>query len=133
MNMPDRWTLLRKALIADALISGVTGTMMMIGAPLVDQLLGLPSSLLLYAGLSLLPFAALLAVCAIRPSLPQPLVWAIIAYNALWAIDSVLLLLLGVVSPTLLGTAFVIAQAVVVALLAELQYMGLRAEAGARA
>ena len=56
-------------------------------------------------------------------------VWAIIAYNVLWSVDSVVLLVSGYVAPTALGYAFVIFQAVVVAGFAALQIVGLRKEA----
>jgi hypothetical protein len=49
-----------------------------------------------------------------------------IVANALWAIASIALLVAGLISPNLLGYAFVIGQAAVVALLGELQYIGLR-------
>ena len=61
-----------------------------------------------------------------REIISRPAVWPVIIANALWAIASALLLVSGWVAPTALGYAFVIAQAVVVALLGELQYMGLR-------
>jgi hypothetical protein len=61
-----------------------------------------------------------------REAIPRPAAWAIIAANAAWAIASGLLLVSGLVAPTLLGYAFVIGQAAVVALLGELQYVGLR-------
>ena len=50
--------------------------------------------------------------------------WVVILGNAGWVVGSVLVLLLA--SPTAIGYAFVIAQAVVVVFLAELEYMGLR-------
>jgi hypothetical protein len=50
--------------------------------------------------------------------------WLAILGNAGWVAGSVLVLVLF--SPTALGYAFVIAQAVVVAFLAELEYYGLR-------
>ena len=55
--------------------------------------------------------------------------WAVIAFNALWSIDSIVLLVSGYVAPAALGYAFVIFQAVVVAGFAGLQYVGLRKEA----
>jgi len=117
---------LRRALLADAAISGATGLLMMLGAEFLKGLLGVPVSLLYYAGLSLLPFAALLVYFTTRESLARPVLWAIIICNALWAIDSILLLLTGWIQPTALGYAFIIAQALVVAIFAELQYFGLR-------
>jgi hypothetical protein len=122
---------LRRVLLADAIVSGGTGLLLMGGGGLVKDLLGLPVTLMQYAGFSLLPFAALVAWIAMRDTISRPAVWAIIAYNALWAADSILLLLTGWVSPTALGVAFVIAQAVVVAGFAELQYVGLRRSAAA--
>jgi hypothetical protein len=50
----------------------------------------------------------------------------VIIANALWAIDSILILLIGWVEPNVLGYAFIIAQALIVAVFAEAQYVGLR-------
>jgi hypothetical protein len=60
-------------------------------------------------------------------------VLAVIGLNALWALDSILLLVSGWVAPTAAGFAFVIAQGVVVAMYAELQLMGLRRSTAAAA
>lgn len=117
---------LRQVLLADALISGVTGLAMMLGAGLLADLLGLPAMLLRWAGLILLPFAALVGWLATRERLPSRAVWAVITLNALWAADCVLLVVAGLIEPTWLGLAFVLFQAAVVALFAELQYVGLR-------
>jgi glucose uptake protein GlcU len=59
------------------------------------------------------------------PQLRWP-VWGVVIGNAIWVLDSVLLLLSGSVQPTAIGTAYVIAQAVVVAVIAELEFTGLR-------
>jgi hypothetical protein len=123
---------LRRVLIADAAASGATGALMLVGAGLLEPLLGLPPMLLRPASLILLPFAALVAYVATRPLLSRGAVWAIIIANLLWVADSAALLLGNWVAPTALGYAFVISQAVVVAALAELEYVGLRRLAGAR-
>ena len=81
---------------------------------------------MLVAGSALLPFAALLVWLSNRQQISRQVVWAVIAVNALWVIDSLLVLLIGWLSPNLFGYAFVIAQALAVALLAELQWFGLR-------
>jgi ABC-type proline/glycine betaine transport system permease subunit len=73
----------------------------------------------------LVPFAALLAVVATRARISRAAVWTIIAANAAWTIGSFGLLAVGI-APTALGYAFVIAQALAVAILAELEYTGLR-------
>jgi hypothetical protein len=117
---------LRRVLLADAAVSGATGAMMALGGGLIAPLAGVPQTLLLGAGVSLIPYAVLVAVLASRATLPRPAVWAVIAYNALWAVDSLVLLRTGWIAPTLLGEAFVIFQAAVVGLFAALQYLGLR-------
>src|SRR4051812_7889376 len=115
-------TFLRRALIGDAAISAGTGLMLLAGAGLVSALLGVPAGLMRWSGLSLLPFAALVAWLATRPNINVPAVWAVIAYNLLWTVDSIVLLLSGLIAPSRLGEAFVIFQAAVVAGFAGLEY-----------
>jgi hypothetical protein len=122
----QRMSFLRFALLADAVASGATGLLAFAGAGILAELLGLPTNLLRYAGLSLLPYVAIVAYVGTRTTISRPAVWAIIAYNMLWAIDSVVLLVSGSVSPTALGYAFVLVQATAVAGLGGLQYVGLR-------
>ena len=119
-------TFLRGVLFADAATCVATGLLLIFGAGPLEQYLGLPAGLLRYAGLSLLPFAALLVYVAARANLSPGAVWAVIVLNALWTVDSVLLLLTGWVSPTGPGYAFVAAQALAVAALAGLEYVGLK-------
>src|SRR5262245_30611718 len=126
MSHDQSSTFLRRALVLDAAASGATGLLMVVGAGLLEGLLGLPAALLRWAGIVLVPYVAFVALTATRESISRPAVWAIIAANAVWAIASGLLLVSGLVAPTALGYAFVIFQAVVVALLGELQYMALR-------
>lgn len=125
-DLMNPFTFLRRVLIVDAVTSGAMGLLLVGAANLLAPLLGLPSALLDTAGLSLIPFAALVGWVATRQQLPRPGVWAIIACNAVWSVDSILLLLSGYVAPTVLGYAFVLAQALVVAIIAELEYVGLR-------
>ena len=117
---------LRQVLFADAAVSGAAGLLMVAGAPFLSPLLGLPTGLLFYAGLALFPFVALLVAVARRGAASRAVIIDIIAINALWVAASVGLLVSGTVAPTLLGYAFVIAQALTVALLAELQFVGFR-------
>ncbi len=78
-----------------------------------------------YAGLSLFPFAALLIYLGTRESLSPSIVWAVIVCNALWTTDSFLLLLTGWIEPNGLGYAFIIAQALGVAVFTGLEFLGL--------
>ncbi|PWS38863.1 hypothetical protein DFH01_06345 [Falsiroseomonas bella] len=117
--------LLRFALRLDAAASGVLALLMLLGAPLLADPLGLPEGLLRGAGLVCLPYAAVLAWMTGRPSLPAWAVWSVIGLNAVWTADSLLLLASGWVAPTALGTAFVLAQAAAVGGFALLQWRGL--------
>jgi len=54
----------------------------------------------------------------------------VIAGNAAWTLASIALLFSGAVTPNLLGEAAIAMQAIVVGVLAELQYIGLRRSSG---
>jgi hypothetical protein len=124
---------LRTVLLADAIASGATGLLMIAGAGLLDGLLGLPVAQLREAGLVLIPYVAFVAWVGTREAISRSAVQAIIVLNVLWVAGSIGLLVSGWVAPTMLGTAFVIAQGAVVAVLAELQFIGLRRGAAAAA
>jgi hypothetical protein len=117
---------LRKALLADAALTGLTGIMALLGSGVLANLLGLRPALLLWSGAVLVPFAALVAFLATRERMLRPWVVVVIASNVLWVAGSFLLLLIGWVDPNSLGKTFVIGQALIVAVLAELEFMGLR-------
>lgn len=119
-------SLLRRTLIADALISAAAGLVMTAGAGLLQGLLQLPYSLLMGAGLALFPWAACLLWLARKPMLPSAAVWAVIVLNLVWIADSAWVALGGSFAPNALGLAFIGLQAAVVAVLAELEFIGLR-------
>jgi hypothetical protein len=126
-------TNLRFTLLADAVASGATGLMTIAGADLLTGLLGLPVALMREAGLLLVPYVTLIAYVGTRQNIPHGAVKAIIALNVLWVLASVGLLVSGFVAPTALGYAFVIFQAIVVGVFAELQFIGLRRSVAAAA
>ena len=119
-------TFLRRVLALDAVTSGVRGAVLVLAVAPLSSLLGLPAPLLTWSGLCLLPFAALVGWLATRELPPRAGVWTVVLCNAFWAVDSIVLLVSGWVEPTFLGTVFVVFQALVVAVLAELQFSGLR-------
>ena len=120
---------LRRVLLADAITSGAMGLLLALLAGPLARWFGLPTGMLREVGIFLLGFAALAATLGLQRASPRLLVWLVILGNALWALDSLLLLVSGWVAPTALGGSFVVAQALVVALLAELEYTGLRRSA----
>ena len=99
---------------------------MAVAAPMLEPWLGLPAGLLRYAGLILLPFAAIVAWLGMQSAPARGGVRAIIVTNFAWVAASVLLLVVGGLNPTALGIAFVLFQAAVVFVLGELQLVGLR-------
>lgn len=127
-------TLLRRVLFADAATCIAMGVLLTLLTTRLSDLLALPTSLLFYAGVSLFPCAGLLLYVATRKKIAALLVWAIVIGNLLWTLDSFLLLLTGWIAPNSFGVLFIIAQAVSVAVLAGLEFIGLqRSEAQPRA
>jgi hypothetical protein len=118
--------LLRRALQADAIFSGVGALMMTFGAAELAPWLNLPEALLRETGLFLIAYTALVGWLGTRPSMPKPLVVIVIAGNAAWAVASIALLFSGAVTPNLLGEAFIAMQAIATGTLGELQYIGFR-------
>jgi len=117
---------LRKALLADAFVSGAAAILMTAGAGLLGPLLDLPAALLFWAGLALIPFVAMLLVLARREAASRLLLLDIVLVNALWVVASFTIIGLGLVAPNTLGMLFIIAQALAVALFAALQLSALR-------
>lgn len=117
---------LRLVLGADAVSCAAMGIVLLTAAGPLSGLFGLPEALLRGAGLVLMPFAAGLAALALRTHLPQMAVVAVIGLNLLWVADSVLLLVSGWCQPTMAGVAFVLAQAVAVLVVTELEWVGMR-------
>lgn len=126
MSLVAMSPLLRRALVADASISLVAGFAMTLGADLLQGWLQLPVPLLLAAGLALFPWAGFLMWLARRPVVPSAAVWAVIAINALWIVESAWVALGGSFAPNAWGQAFIAAQALGVLVLLELEFMGLR-------
>ncbi|PDT72913.1 hypothetical protein [Bradyrhizobium sp. C9] len=122
--------LLRRALLADAVFSGVSAIAMVLDAGALASLLSLPEALLRETGLFLIAYAAFVGWLGARTSLPKGPVILVVAGNAAWTLASIALLLSGSVSPNLLGTIVILAQAIATGVFAELQYMGLRKSQG---
>ena len=122
----DRASFLRWILLIDAATCVAMGLVLTAAAEGLSGPLGLPVPLLQYCGLALLPIGAYIGWVATRMNPPSASVSIVIAGNALWILGSVVLLASGWVSPSPLGSAFVIAQALAVALLDVLEYFAWR-------
>jgi len=115
---------LRHVLLVDAVATGATALLLVALSGTLAGWLRLPAPLLLGAGLALVPWVAFVAALARRARPGAGEVRILIAGNALWAFGCVALALAG--GANALGVAFLLAQALVVAGFAELQYAGLR-------
>ena len=122
----SREALLRLALKLDAVVTGANGAVYLAAAEPLEDLLGVPPDLLRPIGAFLLLFAAGVWLVATRPVIPRPGAAAIVALNALWAVDSVIFAVAGISSPTTAGTVWIVLQAIVVAAFALLQASALR-------
>jgi hypothetical protein len=122
---------LRRALLADAVFSGVSALALTFGAGAFAKLLNLPEALLLETGLFLIAYAAFVGWLGTRQSTLKALVLLVIVGNLAWTLASIALLFSGAVSPNLLGQIFVVAQAIATGVFAELQYVGMRRSGGA--
>ena len=117
---------LRRALQADAIFSGVSAVALTLGAAPLAPWLNLPEALLRETGLFLIAYTLFVGWLGLRQSMAAAWAMLVIAGNAAWVLASVALLLSGMVAPNGLGVAALLAQALVVGVLAELQTIGLR-------
>lgn len=125
-------SLLRSALWFDALSVAGLGLLLLLMAGTLEPWLGLDAGFLrAVAILVLLPFAVLLAWTASRERTPRAIVGWIVGLNALYVAASFAILLFGWVQPTALGTAFVVAQALIGGAVALVEWVALRREAPA--
>jgi hypothetical protein len=123
-NMQTLSPFLRKVILADAVTGVAAGAALIAGTDFTHELFGLPSGLLFWAGVALVPFIATLVW--ILHSNSTALVPVIIGSNFAWVAGSLYVAFGPSVAPTLAGQLFVCAQAATVFILAELQVMGLR-------
>jgi hypothetical protein len=126
---PQR-SLLRTALTLDAGVTALNGVAYLALAGPLHDLLGLSEPLLRGAGAFLLVYALAVAVLAAKPHPARGAVLAVVAANAIWAVDSVVAVLAGWGEPTTAGTVWMLLQAIVVAGFAALQLAGLERTEG---
>jgi hypothetical protein len=117
---------LRRAIQADAIVTGAVALLQTFGAGLLTPLLNLPQPLLFETGLLLIAYTALVGWLGTRQSMPKALMQIVIAGNAAWALGSISLMLSNAVTPNLLGYLFIALHAITTGVFAELQYIGLR-------
>lgn len=116
---------LKRVLLLDAASCLGMAALLLPGATALAPLLGLDRALLVGAGAALAPLGLLILWIATRRQLYVWLVALVIAGNLLWTVESFLLLTIAA-GVTAIGIAFVSGQAAIVALLAALEFVGVR-------
>ncbi|KRB07229.1 hypothetical protein [Lysobacter sp. Root690] len=123
---PQASTLLRRALVLDAGVSGAAGLLQLAATAPLSRWLAIDPGWLRGGGAVLLAWMLFVGWVATRKPIAPALAWTVIGVNLAWVAGSVLLLVEGAITPNALGLTFVLAQAAVVAVFAELQFFGLR-------
>lgn len=122
----DRERLLRFALGADAIVTGLAGAAHVLATGPLADLLGWTRGALLASGGVWLVYAVLLGVLATRATINRIAVWAVIEFNLLWAVGSAVVLAALRPDLTAAGTFWAVTVALTVTAFAVLQYAGLR-------
>jgi hypothetical protein len=111
---------LKTLITVDALTCTAMGVVLLFASAPISAITHIPQALLHWAGLSLLPIAAFMAITA-AASAPRWAVNLVILGNLLWAIASIILPAGGFIIPNPAGWFFLIGQAALVVLLSKLE------------
>lgn len=118
---------LHYVLWADAISCLACGALQIIFTRFLSQHLGLPLFLLADTGFFLLVYGIVVAFLALRARVPAALIWPLIVGNVTWGVAAAVTVLEGDMQVTVLGKGYIIAQALTVLILAQLQYLCVRA------
>lgn len=121
--------LLRQALLLDAAASGSMGLVMAAAPGFVGGVLGLPTGFVLAIGVFFVIFA--LSLLALRSHPLPALVWLVVLGNFAWGVASIAILFTDLIVPNTFGIVVIVAQAIAVAVFAELELIGLRRQSPA--
>lgn len=122
---------LPRVMWADAASCAASGALQLVAGQPLSDVTGLPLALLQWTGWFLLGYALLAAWMAARSPVPRRLIGLVVVGNLGWGVACVALLSLGGLGLSAWGVAWVLAQALVVVVFAELQWTGLRRTRGA--
>lgn len=115
----------RRWLVLDALLSGVSGVVLLAGAPALDGVLGPSTGVLLGLGAFFVLYAASLVVLA-RIGSPRTAVRVVAVGNLGWVGLSLGVVLSDALGLTTAGTVVAVLQAVAIAVVADLQLLAAR-------
>lgn len=119
--------LLKFALRADAFVSAAVAALQLLLLDWLADKLTLPRPLLMGTGVFLLLYAAMLVLLSNFTSVWRVLILFVVAGNVGWAAGCIAMLAESLVTPSALGIAFVLVQALTVLAFAALEWSGLKA------
>jgi hypothetical protein len=125
-------TFLKRVLVLDSATCLSTGLLLSIGAGTLAPLFGIDRQIVGGAGLALLPIGLFMLWLGTRQAAAPALVYLVIVGNILWTVES-FILAANTSGITALGLAFVSVQAIAVAGLALLEWLGVRRSRAAAA
>ncbi|MEU3555858.1 hypothetical protein [Streptomyces fragilis] len=117
---------LSRFLALDAAVTGANGLAYVVASGPLGELLGVGSALLFELGIFLVLFAGAVAFLATRPAPSVKAVTAVIDANVVWAVLSIVTVLLWLDAPTTAGMLWIPMQALTVGGFAVLQFAALR-------
>jgi hypothetical protein len=120
---------LKPLLAFDAATCAAMGALLLLGSAPIAELTQIPTSLLFWAGASLIPIAAFMAISSRTTPVPDWAAALVVLGNLSWVAASIFLPAVGLIAPNPLGWAFLVGQAGVVAILAKLEFDALRGRA----
>lgn len=117
---------LKLLLALDAATCAAMGVLLLLGSVPIAGLTQIPAGLLFWAGASLIPIAAFMAIGSRMRPVPGWAALLVVVGNLSWVAASIFLPATGLIAPNSLGWAFLVGQAGVVAILAKLEFDALR-------
>jgi hypothetical protein len=126
-RQPGQLTIVKRALIANSLFSGLSGIIALTAHSKLSALIGLSRESIIFAiGLGLILYASWLAYVATRAPINASAVRAAVLADGGWVIGSIALVVLQPSWLTIPGTLLIGVVALIVALFAAIQWYGLR-------
>jgi hypothetical protein len=117
---------LRNVLRADAVAGALSSLLHLLAAGMLAELLGLPHGVLVMSGAALLVYVAMATYLAVCDPIPRGGVSMLIAANWAWVGACAVEFMMNASALTPLGQGYLVVHALAVAVLAELEWFGLR-------
>jgi len=118
---------LKNVLLVNSVSSGFTGLALIVASRAIASLLEIPSPGAVFGvGVFLLAFAAGVYVVSRKPVPPRNVVESIVVMDSLWVVSSIVVVLFQLATASFLGNVIITAIALWVALMAILQFKGMK-------